>query len=224
MSPTQPQRYQCALPAEFYLQETLHVAKSLLDCLLVRETSEGIMVGRISEVEAYTQDDPACHTFRGKTPRNAPMFEVGGTVYVYFTYGMYHCINAVTESEGVGNAVLIRAVEPLHGFAQMQRVRNAKKLILEPEIAAMPRLSRERIQLGVQLTGGPGKLCQAFGITLSENGMDFRTPEHLWISPADAEWSLPTTEIVATPRIGITKATELPWRFYKKDERYLSKP
>ncbi len=165
-----------ALPREFYLQDTLDVARGLLNCLVTRETDAGLTVGRISETEAYRQDDPACHSFRGRTARNARMFGPPGHAYVYFTYGMHFCFNAVAGPEGTADAVLIRAVEPLEGLELMSRRRG----LAEEEIARLMQMAcaqgsgdpKARERWGRSLCGGPGKLCQAFGITRAEDGLD----------------------------------------------------
>ena len=211
------------LTDDFYLQDTVQVAQNLLNCLLIRHTAEGWMVGRISETEAYTQNDPASHTYRGKTERNASMFRVGGTAYVYFTYGMHHCLNTVTGPEGFGSGVLLRAVEPILGFEQLQRNRRTKESLDEKSVADLPRFSRERIKLGIALCGGPGKLCQAFALNREQNGLNLRRARDIWVAAAMPEWEVTPREVVATPRIGITQAADTLWRFTLKTDPYLSK-
>lgn len=204
-----------ALPVEFYLRDTLTVAQDLLNCLLCYQSPQGLLVGRITETEAYTPNDPASHSFRGKTDRNAAMFLTGGHAYLYFIYGMYYCLNAVTEEEGVGSAVLIRAVEPLEGLAVMAKNRG------QAEPKRLERWSREYIRQGRNLCGGPGKLCQAFGLTQAQNRLLLTTQETLWIAePQPAYNSM--GEMCATPRIGIAKATERLWRFHIANEPFLS--
>src|ERR1700741_2664024 len=140
------------LPRSFYLRPTLVVAKDLLGKYLVRKFRRQYLIGKIVEVEAYLgEKDPASHAYRGITKRNEVMFREGGHLYVYFTYGMHFCSNIVTEEEGIGHAVLLRAVEPIEGVNLMMKRRNGT---LE------------------NLTNGPAKLCQAFGITRKENGTD----------------------------------------------------
>ncbi|HZP82336.1 MAG TPA: DNA-3-methyladenine glycosylase [Chthonomonadaceae bacterium] len=207
-----------SLPRDFYRQGTLTVARSLLDCILVHDSPEGLLAGRITETEAYTHDDPACHAFRGQTARNATMFGPPGHAYIYFTYGMHHCFNAVTAPEGRGEAVLIRALEPLAGLELMQRRRGpaAAALSLSSDSEAA------RIRLGRALCGGPGKLCQAFGLNRALNGTDLTEQGRLWIAAAP-DGPPDAAAIVATPRIGIAQGVELPWRFYRRDEPYISR-
>ncbi|RAU97669.1 DNA-3-methyladenine glycosylase [Paenibacillus sp. YN15] len=178
------------LGQEFFCTNTVEVAQSLIGCILARRFGEEIAAAVITETEAYRgADDPASHAHRGQTPRNRIMFGEAGRLYVYFSYGMHHCMNVVTEEEGQPGAVLLRAAVPLQGQTHFRANRpNA------PE---------------KQWMNGPGKLTAAFGINLTANGLDLADPgqEELMILPGA---SLPWT---ATPRIGISKGVELPWRF-----------
>jgi DNA-3-methyladenine glycosylase len=192
------------LPRSFYLQPTLVVAKKLLGKTFVRKTGGGTLIGKIAEVEAYLgETDPASHAFHGITKRNEVMFHAGGYLYVYFTYGMHFCANVVTEEEGKGRAVLIRAVEPLTGIETMKQNRN--------------RAFTERTL--IELTNGPAKFCQAFGIERGQNGIDLLGDEIFIIDSPD----VPVTKIAATTRIGIKTGTDKKWRFYIKGNVWVSK-
>lgn len=168
----------------------IEVAPGLLGLVVVA----GDRAGRIVEVEAYMgPDDPASHAYRGPTTRNATMFGPPGHLYVYFTYGMHWCANVVTGSDGVATAVLIRALAPLTGIEQMR--------------AARPRARRDR-----DLCSGPAKLAQALGIDGTHDGVDICDP----VSPIrliDDHWR-PDVEAVTSPRVGITRAVDHPWRWY----------
>jgi DNA-3-methyladenine glycosylase len=191
------------LPRSFYLQPTLDVARSLLGLYLVRKTPGGVLAGRIVEVEAYLGDvDPASHAYRGRTKRNEVMFFQGGHLYVYFTYGMHFCGNVVTQAEGVGHAVLLRAVEPVEGIASMSRRRGTARMEVE------------------KLCSGPAKLCQAFGIGRKENGIDLCS-DSIWIEQRDP--GLSRASIGISTRVGISTAKERKWRFYVKENRFVSK-
>ncbi|HZO87148.1 MAG TPA: DNA-3-methyladenine glycosylase [Chthonomonadaceae bacterium] len=213
------------LPRAFYLQNTLTVARALLNCVLVHDSPEGLLAGRIAETEAYLHNDPACHAYRGQTPRCATMFGPPGHAYIYLTYGMYFCFNAVTAPHGVAEAVLIRALEPLTGVELMRQNRSLSER--EPKQAhthSEAGTEAARVRLGRALCGGPGKLCQAMGLTRALDGADLTAGERLWIAAGDSnERPLDPADIVATPRIGISQGVEFPWRFYRRGERFISR-
>jgi len=184
------------IPKTFFAVPTVQLAKDLLGCVLMRETETGRMAGTIVETEAYTEDDAASHSFGGRrTKRNAMMFASAGHAYVYVSYGIHHCLNIVSESMGQGCAVLIRAVMPTEGIAQMRKNRGDVSDTL--------------------LTNGPGKLCQAFGITGEHNGIDMTDAgSPLYVVPREEK----AISIRATPRIGITKAKSKKYRFLRKEQ------
>ena len=174
----------------FFARPALGVARDLIGCILVHDTPEGRCAGTIVETEAYAVDDPASHAFRGRTPRNAPMFEEPGHAYVYFTYGMHFCLNVVTDRTGVAGAVLLRAVEPIDGLALMRARRGAVK-------------DRD-------LARGPGRLAQAFGVGRVQNTADLCSSA-LFICAGER---LPEEAILEGPRIGIGRTQDgRPWRF-----------
>ncbi len=190
----------------FYKRDVLTVAPELLGKILVKADGSEIIAGRIVEVEAYDgRFDEAAHTFRGKTKRNEIMFEPGGYFYVYFTYGAHFCCNIVTGNEGDGTAVLIRGVEPVAGLELMAFNRFGKNLINEKE--------------KYNLTSGPGKVCQAFGITREYYGEDLINGRIYLLS----QRKIPGDRVVRTTRIGIKKSAELNWRFYIKDNPFVSR-
>ena len=202
-----------ALSRTFYARPTHKVARDLLGCFLTHERPEGRSIGRIVETEAYLQDDPACHAFRGPTKRNAVMFGPPGYAYVYFIYGMYHCFNVVTKREGVGEAVLIRALEPVQGLELMQSRRR--------------RPGKNGAELkSSQLCNGPGKLVLAMGISPSHNGADLLEGP-LKIYPPEAAFPETTPFKKMKPhvgvRIGIQKGAELPLRFWIPDHPCVSR-
>ncbi len=175
------------------------VAPRLLGCILEGESDGSKLQARIVETEAYDQNDIASHSYTGETPRTKVMFGPPGFLYVYFTYGMHYCCNVVVGPNGYGSAVLIRALEPVAG----------KKIMLE----------RRKNKKGVELTNGPAKLCQAFSIDKTLNGHNLQEPPlRLIIRPR-----LPSTDIIQTTRIGISKGKDIPWRFYIKNNPYVSK-
>jgi DNA-3-methyladenine glycosylase len=181
-------------------------APLLLGCYLVRQTPAGRIKLKIVETEAYHQDDPASHSFRGQTPRTAPMFEAGGRLYVYFTYGMHYCVNIVVGQKGVGEAVLLRAAEPIEGIEIMLKNRYGTQF---SHLAAVR-----------GLCNGPGKLAQAMGIfDTSLSGKILNKSSIL----LEAGQPVEPSDMISAPRIGITKAVEQPWRFYIKNNPYVSK-
>ena len=202
------------LSRQFYLGDTVQIAQMLLGTCLVRRMPDGeLLVGRITETEAYVgRCDKACHAYGyRKTERTATLFAPPGTAYIYLIYGMYHCLNFVTEPEGEPAAVLLRAVDPLAGTETMRRLRYGD----EPWNAY-----REK-----NFLNGPGKVCKAFSLTREENGRDL-TGDTLFLcdSPVDVGLpcpGFPRERVVAGPRIGIDYAEEardFPWRFQLKKE------
>lgn len=190
-------------PREFYLQDTLTVARALLGQRVWRRLPSGeVLSGIIVETEGYLTDDPACHAYRGQTPRNRTMFGPPGHAYVYFTYGLHMMLNLVCAPEGVAEAVLIRAIEPVTGVDTM-------------------RLHRGGIVSVLQLTNGPGKLAQALALTRqADDGVDVTDPHSdLQIRPR----AHPPFEVVSTTRIGISQGVESLWRYYMQGNRWVSR-
>lgn len=176
------------LEKDFYARNTLIVAKELLGCVLCRTIDNRIYKGIIVETEAYTQDDAACHAFKGRTKRCESLFAQPGTAYVYLIYGMHHCLNTVTDKKDYGSGVLIRAIEPF--FENLP-------------------------------TNGPGKLCKALKITRELNGKDLSNPNSgIWIEYGR---KINEKEIINTTRIGIKNNRDFLWRFYIKNNKWVSK-
>jgi DNA-3-methyladenine glycosylase len=190
------------LPRNYYRRSTVEVAKDLLGKIIVRSVHGKLISGMIVESEAYrSTDDPASHSYRGKTERNSVMFGEVGHAYVYFTYGNHYCLNIVAkEAEVRAGAVLIRAIEPIEGIEHMQNFRQSKDLYA--------------------LTSGPGKLTEALDITKKQNGVDVtRRGELYLINGKDIDSSY----VIATSRIGIRVALEKQWRFLVLDSKFLSR-
>ena len=186
--------------------DTLSIAKNLLGYTFIHESDEGKTAGIIVETEAYLQDDPACHAYRKKSVRNAPMFGKAGTIYVYQIYGMHFCVNISTNQEDIGEAVLIRALEPTEGLDLMEerRLKHSKLTQMKPK----------------DLCSGPGKLVQSMGINKNMNDWHI-LDSGLKISPPKIE--ITDSDIITTTRIGITQGADLPYRFYMKGNKFVSK-
>ncbi|MBS0529677.1 MAG: DNA-3-methyladenine glycosylase [Proteobacteria bacterium] len=178
----------------FFSRSVHEVAPELVGATMLVDGVGGIIV----EVEAYHHTEPAAHSYRGPTPRNRVMFGPPGFAYVYRSYGIHWCVNFVCEKEGSAAAVLIRALQPTHGIPAMRRRRG---------------LHDERL-----LCSGPGKLCEALGITIAHNALPLDAP------PIALYRRTTTVDVVAGVRIGITKAADLPWRYGWKGSKFLSKP
>ena len=183
------------LPRRFYQRDASDVARDLLGRLLVRELDGVRMVGRIVEAEAYGRDDPGSHAYRGLRPRNASMFGPPGRTYVYISHGIHHCLNLVCKAP---TAVLLRAVEPLVGLEEMAERRGLTD----------PRL----------LCAGPGRLCQALGITVAEDGASVVRRQGLWVAAGE-----PVRDVAVTLRIGMSDAVNRPWRFVERRSRFASR-
>lgn len=192
-------------PRSFYARPTLQVARDLLGTFLVRNIRGTTLIGMIVEVEAYLGSiDPASHAYRGPTPRNQVMFGEAGHLYVYFTYGMHFCANVVTEKEGKAGAVLLRAIQPIQGTMVMTRFRG---------------LARNKKSSEVLISSGPARLCQALGIGRRENGTDL-CGSTIYIKPGIP----PQRSLIArSERIGIRRGTEHLWRFFLKENRWVSR-
>jgi DNA-3-methyladenine glycosylase len=186
-----------ALDVGFYDRPVLEVARELVGCTVRHGQTAGVIV----ETEAYHHSEPACHAYVGLTARTATLFGPPGRAYVYRSYGIHALLNAVCEPEGDGAAVLIRALEPLEGVETMRARRGVRRL--------------------EDLCSGPGKLTQALGIELGENGTSLVDGPVRFGPPVSAR---PAIELAAGPRIGITKAIELPWRFCALGSRHVSRP
>ncbi len=180
-----------------FFDRSVHaVARDLIGCELCFDGVGGVIV----ETESYEERDPACHAFNGRTARNEVLFGPPGVAYVYFSYGVHNMLNAVCEPEGMAAAVLIRALQPTRGLAEMRE-----------------RRGRERHD---ELCSGPGKLTQALDIPLKSNGTPI-TEAPFQLRSRTRDWE--AVEVSTGPRIGITRGTELPWRFCAAGSRYLSR-
>jgi DNA-3-methyladenine glycosylase len=191
----------------FFERSVQDVARELIGC----ELRVGETAGVIVETEAYEESEPACHAYIGKTARNEVLFGPPGHAYVYFSYGIHSLLNFVTEPEGCASAVLIRALEPTDGIELMRHRRGRR---------SRARVGATRFTLE-QLCSGPGKLTEALAVDLSLNGADLGEPPFEISAPSGA-WS--DVEVISGPRIGITKAAELPWRYCVRGSRFVSKP
>jgi len=180
------------LSRRFFARPALEVAPLLIGRTLYRETPDGVIAGRIVEVEAYCgSSDPGSHAFRGRTRRNATMFGPPGHLYVYFTYGLHHCANIVTDSDAVAGAVLLRAVEPTEGLNFMANRRGTDETR--------------------NLARGPARMCQAFALDLKDNGLDMTTGD-VWIGRGRRI----SSPIQTSARVGLRPGMDQPWRFYEK--------
>lgn len=197
---------------EFYNRNALDVAKDLLGKVLVREVDGKVLKGRIVETEAYIgATDKACHAYNGlRTKRTEPLYEEGGVSYIYFIYGLYHCFNVVTNEKEVAEAVLVRAIEPLNEFDYISKIRYNKEY---------NELTKTQIK---NLTNGPSKLCLAYLIDRNINVLRLYEKGPIYIEDDNYD----DFEIVDTKRIGIDYAEEAKdflWRFYIKDNPFVSK-
>jgi DNA-3-methyladenine glycosylase len=189
------------LPRSFFERDPVLVARDLLGRILFYRTPDGLLAGRIVETEAYTgRADPASHAYRGPTARNQVMFGPAGVAYVYFSYGMHHCLNVTADASGTAGAVLFRALEPLAGEELMRAVGEAGSQ--------------------ARLLSGPGKIGRGFRLTLADNARDL-TRGPLGIAAGSP---VPGREVQTTPRIGITRGAASPYRFYVRSSPSVSGP
>jgi DNA-3-methyladenine glycosylase len=198
------------ISTEWYDRSAVSVAPDLIGCTLVRQLPDGTQLrGIIVETEAYQEGDPACHAYRKQTKRNQIMFGAPGYVYVYLIYGMYHCVNVVTDRVGAPSAVLIRALD------------------LTPETLSSILLKPK--EKSIKVAAGPGKLCLAMQINLALYGtkLELALGQAMWIEHRASDWQakldLGAIELTQTTRIGLTQGVDLPWRWYLKGCRAVSK-
>lgn len=184
---------------DFFRSDAVELARDLIGCLLRRETERGPISGMIVETEAYTADDPASHSFRGRTGRNWPMFRGGGLAYVYLIYGMHNCFNVTAGAEGTGQAVLVRALHPMEGLELMRANRGGGP--------------------ASRLCSGPGRLCEAMGIDRRFNGIPLRGGKLMLLVPEGGG----RPGISVTRRIGISRGTELRRRFLLAGSPWVSR-
>ena len=188
------------LPRSFFARPATAVAPELLGRFLVRLLPDGTrLVARLVEVEAYEPGDPASHSFRGPTPRNAVMFGPPGRLYVYFTYGMHFMGNVVTGAPGEGSAVLLRAAEPLDGLEVM----GARRGTTAPKL----------------MCSGPGRLAQAFGLDRSDGGVDLVNDRELYLTSGEP---VPLGRVARTTRVGVSAGADRRWRFLVRDDAFRS--
>ncbi|MEM6714379.1 MAG: DNA-3-methyladenine glycosylase [Cyanobacteria bacterium P01_D01_bin.6] len=202
-----PSRTVAPIPALWLGRSSPAVAPDLIGCTLVRQFADGSQYrGLIVETEAYAPDDPACHAYRRRTARNEVMFGPPGSCYVYLIYGMYHCINVVTDQDTVPSAVLIRAVE-------LDRL--------------PPWIDEKQQRQPARVGAGPGKLCRALHIDRTLNGIALTGGAALWLEPRSPQWEQQFVtgqhQLVQTTRIGLTQGVDIPWRWYLADCPAVSK-
>lgn len=196
-----------ALSVDWFARPATEVAPDSIGCMLVRKFPDGqILRGRIVETEAYTPDDPACHAYRRQTPRNSVMFGAPGRTYIYRIYGIYHCLNLVTDLESVPSAVLIRAIEL-----------DTLPSWVEQSAAAKPQ----------RVAAGPGKLCRVLDIDQRLNGQLLAPDAALWLEPRtpdfQQQFAARLISLTQTTRIGLTQGVDLPWRWYLTHSPAVSK-
>jgi DNA-3-methyladenine glycosylase len=187
------------IAAEWFDRSAVTIAPELIGCTLVRQLPDGQKLrGMIVETEAYQSGDPACHAYRKQTQRNQVMFGDPGYVYVYLIYGMYHCVNVVTDRAGEPSAVLIRALD-----------------LDQDTLTSIPLKPREKIE---KVAAGPGKLCRAMQIDLDLYGTKLELGQAMWVEHRSSEWQSKldtgSIELTQTTRIGLTQGVDLPWRWY----------
>jgi len=203
------------LPRSFFDPAALDVAPRLLGCVLVASSDDGEVAVALTEVEAYMGEiDPASHSYRGQTRRNAVMFGPPGHVYVYFTYGMHFCVNLVCSPEGIPTAVLLRAGAIVSGVELARARRSAPA-----QRPAWARLADR------DLARGPARLCQALGIDLAHNGLDAcdpASPVRILAGPGPAGGAGAAGTVCSGPRVGVSRAAEVPWRFWLDGEPTVS--
>jgi DNA-3-methyladenine glycosylase len=213
---------------DFFARPSVVVAPDLLGCVLEHQTAEGVVAVELTEVEAYAgQTDPASHAYRGKTARNAVMFGPPGHAYVYFTYGMYFCVNLVCLGENSASAVLLRAGAIIEGEELARARRSGRGRGSDPGHAETPGVSVARPLAARDLARGPARLCQALAIDRSQDGTDVCAADSPLRVRTDRVWPPAGARsgernISTGPRVGVSRAAEIPWRFWITGEPTVS--